>query len=605
MIRSRLAFRTFWVFVAIATASMALAVLASGLVMKRLALDATKAALERSAVTIARAASLEDTARVAAPSRLEPDPGGNPMRITVVRADGTVLADSASDPSIMENHAGRPEIRAALAGRIATSIRRSPTLGQDMVYAAAPVFENGTIAGALRVAMSAPGLDALMARFILVDVAVALVMTALMAWASLAFGTRITEPVAALMDAAGEWSAGHLERRVRRFPNSDLAPLSETMNAMAARLADQVVAMRHQQQELQAILEGMGEAVLSVDNTLTIVLANSRARELLGHSGAPAAIEGRGLLEASGNGALEALARSCAADRQCSEAEITLYGDTASFILAHAAPLSSDDGGRGVVLVLNDITRLKRLERVRQDFVANVSHELKTPITLITGFAETLETVNDPAEARRFLAIIRRHADRMTAIIEDLLTLAGLENPGRAALSTAPVKAASLVAHAIESLDNRPAQRRITIETHVDPELVAHVNEGLFEQALVNLLDNAVKYGPHDAVIRISTTVVGDTLVFSVADQGPGIPTRDLPRLFERFYRVDRARSKNLGGTGLGLAIVKHVATAHGGDASVASIEGSGSTFSISIPLSAAPSVQLASPEADTPTAST
>lgn len=605
MIRSRLAFRTFWVFVAIATASMALAMLASGIVMRRLALDATTAALRESAVALARAGSIEDAAR------LSPGPGrqagrdGSAMRITVVRADGTVLADSASDPASMENHAGRPEIRSALVGTIGTSVRRSPTLGQDMVYAAAPVYANGSVAGALRVAMSAPGLDALLERFLVVDAAVALVMTGLMAWASLAFGTRITEPVAALMDAAGAWSSGQLERRVRSFPNSELAPLARTMNDMAARLADQVVAMRHQQQELQAILEGMGEAVLSVDNTLTIVLANSRARELLGRGAEPAAIEGRALLEASGNVALEALARTCATDRQSSEVEITLYGDTPRYLLAHAAPLSSDDGGRGVVLVLNDITRLKRLERVRQDFVANVSHELKTPITLITGFAETLETVDDPAEARRFLAIIKRHADRMTAIIEDLLTLARLENPGRAALSTAPVKAASLAAHAIESLDNRPAQRGIVIEADVDPALVAHVNEGLFEQALVNLLDNAVKYGPRDSVVRICATVAGDSLVFSVIDQGPGIPARDLPRLFERFYRVDRARSKNLGGTGLGLAIVKHVAMAHGGDASVASVEGSGSTFSIAVPLSAGPSVQQASPDADTPTAST
>ncbi|HUW71001.1 MAG TPA: ATP-binding protein [bacterium] len=603
MIRSRLAFKTFWVFVTIATVSMGIAMLVSGLVMRRLAMDATRVALEQSAVALARVTAIDDTGVPTAsvvPSGLS---SGDDMRITIVLANGTVLADSASDPSTMENHASRPEIRVALEGRFGTSVRRSPTLGKDMVYAAAPVYAGGRVAGALRVAMSAPGLNALLARFIVVDTLVALVMTVLMAWASIAFGNRITEPITALMDAAGDWSAGRLERRVRRFPHSELAPLAETMNAMAARLADQVVAMRHQQQELQAILEGMGEAVISVDTNLTIMLANSRARELLGHMGASAAMEGHALLEASGNGALEALARSCAADGQSHESEITLYGDTARIILAHAAPLSSDDGSRGVVLVLNDITRLKRLERIRQDFVANVSHELKTPITLITGFAETLETVQDPAETRRFVAIIKRHADRMTAIIEDLLTLARLESPVRGTLALSQVRADSLVAHAIESLDNRPAQRRITIEQAVDPELVAQVNEGLFEQALVNLLDNAIKYGPEGGMVRVAATVDGVSLVFSVTDQGPGIPARDLPRLFERFYRVDRARSKNLGGTGLGLAIVKHVAMAHGGDASVSSIEGSGSAFFISIPLQACASVQDAAPDAETPTA--
>lgn len=600
MIRSRLALKTFWVFVTIAAVSMGIAMIASGLVMRQLAIDATAAALEQSAVALARVSSIDGAAVASAGGPQAP----RAMRITIVLADGTVRYDSASDPSAMENHASRPEIRAALAGRVGTSVRRSPTLGLDMVYAAAPIYESGVVAGALRVAMSAPGLDALLARFIVIDAMVALMMTALMAWASIAFGTRITEPMTALMDAAGDWSAGRLERRVRRFPGSELAPLAETMNAMASRLADQVVTMRHQQQELQAILEGMGEAVLSVDASMTIRLANSRARELLGRVGAQAAMEGRGLLEASGTSALEALARSCADSGSGVESEITLYGDTARFILAHAAPLLSDDGSRGVVLVLNDITRLKRLERVRQDFVANVSHELRTPITLITGFAETLETVQDPVETRRFLAIIKRHADRMTAIIEDLLTLARLESPERTALSRAPVRAAALVAHAIESLDSRPAQRHITIEATVDPELLALVNEGLFEQALVNLLDNAIKYGPEGGTVRIAAAVDGQSLVFSVADQGPGIPARDLPRLFERFYRVDHARSKHLGGTGLGLAIVKHVAMAHGGDASVTSIEGSGSTFFISLPLQPGPSVQDATPDADTPTTS-
>lgn len=600
MIRSRLALKTFWVFVTIAAVSMGIAMIASGLVMRQLAIDATAAALEQSAVALARVSSIDGAAVASAGGPQAP----RAMRITIVLADGTVRYDSASDPSAMENHASRPEIRAALAGKVGTSVRRSPTLGLDMVYAAAPIYESGVVAGALRVAMSAPGLDALLARFIVIDAMVALMMTALMAWASIAFGTRITEPMTALMDAAGDWSAGRLERRVRRFPGSELAPLAETMNAMASRLADQVVTMRHQQQELQAILEGMGEAVLSVDASMTIRLANSRARELLGRVGAQAAMEGRGLLEASGTSALEALARSCADSGSGVESEITLYGDTARFILAHAAPLLSDDGSRGVVLVLNDITRLKRLERVRQDFVANVSHELRTPITLITGFAETLETVQDPVETRRFLAIIKRHADRMTAIIEDLLTLARLESPERTALSRASVRAAALVAHAIESLDSRPAQRHITIEATVDPELLALVNEGLFEQALVNLLDNAIKYGPEGGTVRIAAAVDGQSLVFSVADQGPGIPARDLPRLFERFYRVDRARSKHLGGTGLGLAIVKHVAMAHGGDASVTSIEGSGSTFFISLPLQPGPSVQDATPDADTPTTS-
>ncbi|PKL08408.1 MAG: PAS domain-containing sensor histidine kinase, partial [Spirochaetae bacterium HGW-Spirochaetae-7] len=347
------------------------------------------------------------------------------------------------------------------------------------------------------------------------------------------------------------------------------------------------------------------------DTDLVIRLANPSAMALLAPDGSPSSIEGLTVLQASGNTALDDMARRCVSGNGREEAEVMLYGDEPRRLLVHAAPLSLEDGRPGALLVLSDITRLKRLERVRQDFVANVSHELRTPITLIKGFAETLEEVEDPAEARRFLAIIRRHADRMASIIEDLLTLARLEGPERGILETSSVDAELVLARAFESLGDTPADRGVSLTTSVETGLAAQANEGLLEQALVNLLDNAVKYSSRGAVVRAEAASDGDFARFAIRDDGPGIPARDLPRLFERFYRVDKARSRELGGTGLGLAIVRHIALAHGGDASVESREGSGSAFFLRIPrykprsLPHGPaSVQTTSPKDDIDTAS-
>ncbi|HNW42145.1 MAG TPA: histidine kinase dimerization/phospho-acceptor domain-containing protein, partial [Opitutaceae bacterium] len=246
-------------------------------------------------------------------------------------------------------------------------------------------------------------------------------------------------------------------------------------------LAARTASTERQQRELGAILDAMGEAVLSTDGDLAIRLANPRARELLG----PGAQPGRGLLEATGNASLETLALRAAAGELGDRVELALYGAEARQLLVSGAPLPLEGDRPGAVLVLSDITRLKRLERVRTDFVANVSHELRTPITLIKGFAETLEA--DPSEAGRFIGIIKRHADRMAAIVDDLLTLARLEGPERGRLETREVLAGPLIERAIESLGDKPARRRAIVAVDAPVGLSLRADEGLLEQALVNL----------------------------------------------------------------------------------------------------------------------
>jgi two-component system phosphate regulon sensor histidine kinase PhoR len=562
---------------------------------------------------------------------------GTRLRITLIAADGTVLGDSRSDSSSMENHAGRPEFIQALSGQVATTFRTSTTLGLDMAYAAAPVKINDQIIGALRVAMDAPDLAERLAPLVWMTVVIASLFIASLAAVSARMGATVMKPVEALMEAASHWSIGELDTRVPRFRDPDLAGLTETMNAMAADLADRMRAMERQQGELSAILDGMNEALVTIDADLSIRMVNRKARELLcsrsgrmpgaafsgtvqqgtagstGKSGIGPRnsnetarwLPGYPLLQITGSSALEALARRCIASKHPEDEEISLYGDTTSTVLAYAAPLAMEDGRLGAILVLNDISRIKRLERVRRDFVANVSHELRTPITLIKGFIETLEdgTISNPEEAARFIGIIRRHADRLASIVEDLLTLARMESPERGRLAMHSCLVREVISKAIESLGDRPASKAVVIQVDCSPELTIVANEGLLEQALVNLLDNAVKYGPEGGTVRVKA-VPDESRGFislTIGDEGQGIPAKDLPRLFERFYRVDRARSRQLGGTGLGLAIVRHIALAHGGTATVHSREGYGSTFCITLPV-AALSIHSDEPSAETDT---
>ncbi|HOZ72464.1 MAG TPA: ATP-binding protein [Spirochaetales bacterium] len=611
MRRARPGTRTFTALFLLSAAAVAIMAASSVVAMRRLQRDSTLSALSQAATALANAlpgalsgARLQGSAGLA-PFAAAVDgfcdaaAAGTSLRVSAIAADGSVLGDSGSDPGKMDNHATRPEFAEALLGRPTTIIRRSATLGLEMAYAAAPIRYGGSVAGALRMAMGAPDLGDELAPFLALSLALATATIAATAVASRRIGAAITMPLRALVEAAGDWSAGRLDRRVRHSGDPAFEPLADAMNAMAAELAARTASTERQQRELGAILDAMGEAVLSTDGDLAIRLANPRARELLG----PGAQPGRGLLEATGNASLETLALRAAAGELGDRVELALYGAEARQLLVSGAPLPLEGDRPGAVLVLSDITRLKRLERVRTDFVANVSHELRTPITLIKGFAETLEA--DPSEAGRFIGIIKRHADRMAAIVDDLLTLARLEGPERGRLETREVLAGPLIERAIESLGDKPARRRAIVAVDAPVGLSLRADEGLLEQALVNLLDNAVKYSPEGGEVNVEAASDGDDVVFTVRDHGPGVPAKDAARLFERFYRVDRARSRELGGTGLGLAIVRHIALAHGGDASVATREGSGCAFTLRVPrrppeATEADSVQPASPDGDT-----
>ncbi len=336
--------------------------------------------------------------------------------------------------------------------------------------------------------------------------------------------------------------------------------------------------------DLRRTIEVIGHGLIVVDSQHRLLRAN-RVAELLFRL-QPDSWRGRVVEECVREPAVHDLIRQCLKGGEVAPTELRL-GDAARVYLAAAEPLRGSQGPQGALLVFDDITRLKRLEALRTDFAANVSHELRTPITSIRGYAETLLGMDspDPAHVKRFTEIIARNASRLAMLIEDILTLSFLESPAaHRTLECATVSVPAILSGVVETLRPTADARSIAVRITTDPLLTVRANESLVSQALANLVSNAVKYSPVGAEVSVKAASQGDAVCFEVSDTGPGIAAEHIPRLFERFYRVDDARSRELGGTGLGLAIVKHIAKIHGGDVSVTSQVGRGSTFTIRIP---------------------
>jgi len=363
----------------------------------------------------------------------------------------------------------------------------------------------------------------------------------------------------------------------------DLKVVADSLNRMAEALRQRMAEVTAQRNELQAMLAGMVEGVVVLDGSLLIREINPSALRLAGRS--IAEVQGASLLEVFRNTRLHDLARGALAASTPLEDTITLPGAREVTLQVHASQLP-EDGGR-IVLVLNDITRLEALETVRRDFVANVSHELKTPITAVKGSLETLlegALTEDPAAARRFLEVAARHSDRLASIIDDLLSLSRLEQQEGATLEKQECVLEGIARGAMQVCQAKAAAREIELALEAGAGLTAFVNPQLLEQALTNLIDNAIKYSIPGSRVDIRVRRAGTGIALEVQDRGSGIPKPDLPRVFERFYRVDKARSRELGGTGLGLAIVKHIVLAHGGTVQAESELGAGSTFTILLP---------------------
>jgi two-component system, OmpR family, phosphate regulon sensor histidine kinase PhoR len=506
-------------------------------------------------------------------------------RVTVISADGTVLAESDRESvREMENHAGRPEVRQALAGTVGSDVRRSATLGRDLLYVAVPLEREGKRRGVLRLALPTHDVDEARALVRRTVVGGALLAVAVAVVIGLFVSRRVTRPLRGMEVAARRMAEGDLRQAVPVAGSDEIAALGVALNRTAVALREKIERLGDEQAKVRTILDGMTEEVMALDDRGRLLLLNPAARMMFGvENGAP---EGRSFLEVIRQKGLLDLVEEVRSSGAPVRHELELGFPVNRVVSARGAPLGLGGEAAGVLLVLHDVTELRRLERVRSEFVANVSHELRTPLTCIKGYLETLldGALDDRAHARRFLEVAGTHAERLDRLIDDLLELSNIES-GRVTLVPMRLDLGDVVTGVAAMFERRTAQNHQTLEYAVPPDLAVRADRDRLVQVLVNLVDNAVKFTPEGGQVRIEAGPgPAGRVEVRVRDTGIGISSTDLPRITERFYRADKTRSREVGGTGLGLAIVKHLVQAHGGELRIESALGHGTTVSFTLP---------------------
>jgi two-component system, OmpR family, phosphate regulon sensor histidine kinase PhoR len=506
-------------------------------------------------------------------------------RVTVIAANGEVVGDSelsAPELAKLDNHAGRPEVREALATGLGSSVRYSETLRTDMIYVAVPVRLLTGSDIVLRLALPLSSLDAAKHEFRLVlggTLSLAALLLLFLSYLLTRVSERSLHAVAAIASRIGK---GELGTRVPVEKGSEVGELARVLNEMAHRTEEQLGRISAEKNRLDTILRGMGEGIMVADPQGVITLVNPSFRKLFALQDE---VEGKQLIDISRHPALHDSFRNVIVSRQERVEELLLRSPNEKTVLTHWVPLLEHGALQGVVAVFHDISDIRQLEKMRRDFVANVSHELRTPVTVIKGYAETLlagALESNPDQAARFVGIIYAHADRLGSLIGDLLTLSQLES-GTLVMESRSLSLHGIAEHVTALLEQKAQDREVTINIAGlcgAPAVLA--DPGRLEQVFLNLLDNAIKYTPAGGSVTISAQPEGEEVRIAVKDTGTGIPPRDLLRIFERFYRVDSARSREEGGTGLGLSIVKHIVQLMGGTVSAES-SGKGSSFYVTL----------------------
>jgi two-component system phosphate regulon sensor histidine kinase PhoR len=508
-------------------------------------------------------------------------------RITIINPDGIVIADSQENPLNMDNHGNRPEVIAALLGNTGASTRYSKTLKQQTFYVAIPVINNGKIVSVVRTSLPLKFINQAINIVKVKLLYASLIIIIISAMVSYFLYIKLSNPISEIRDRAIKFASNDFEHKLPHYSIAELESLASAMNYMAEQLYEKIDLTTQQNSKLEAILTSMMEGVVAIDNSERIIIMNSAAAKLMSVDVNNS--HGKKIYEVIRNADfLRFLNKIVDSGKMCEEEIVFHDNNILRYMQSHGVVIKNDKNDViGILIVLNDVTNLHRLEEIRRDFVANVSHELKTPITSIKGFVESLQdgAIDEPADAQRFLDIIARHADRLNNIIDDLLALSHIEQVGGAGIQMEIADVALMLENAVNSCEYKLSEKNIKAVISCSPELKAVINSPLIEQAVINLIDNAVKYSDSGTVVTVSAMIEIDELIIKVADHGTGIPADALGRVFERFYRVDKGRSRKLGGTGLGLAIVKHILQTHGGHADVESIVGEGSVFSLHIPL--------------------
>jgi two-component system phosphate regulon sensor histidine kinase PhoR len=453
-------------------------------------------------------------------------------------------------------------------------------------YVAIPLVENDKVIAVVRASKPVTAINAALGSLYSQLATAGVIAVVLIVAASWIIARSISRPVEMMTRAARQFAEGRLDHRLEPSGPREFSELAAAMNWMAGQLGDRIDTISRERNQRQAILGSMEEGVVALDEMGRVIEVNPAAAKILGIDAGAA--RGRLLHEVARQRKLLDFVDAALSVEQPGRADVTPKGETERDLHLNGASLQDVNGKPiGLLVVMHDVTQIRRLERVRSEFITNVSHELRTPLSTIKATAETLYdgALDDIENARRFVETIVKQSDQMMTLIDDVFSLARIEKD---ATTRRIEKKASPIAEILESAANTcrhfAQQKQIELTISCDAALTAEVNPPLIQQAVVNLVDNAIKYSDAGSQVRISAASGEDGLTIKVSDDGCGIDQSHLPRLFERFYRVDKARSRDLGGTGLGLAIVKHITLAHGGNVSVESEVGRGSTFSLCLP---------------------
>ncbi len=494
-------------------------------------------------------------------------------RITVVAPDGRVLADSETNPENMENHRTRTEVAQALDGNTGRFLRLSGTLKEEMLYIALPMKHEGRIIGVLRLSLFLKQMNDAMNRFRVKIAEITVTILGFSLLIALAFSRSLSRPIKELSAASRKVAGQDFNVRVFLRNHDELKELADSFNSMVSHTRSLFAELTHQKEELTSIISSLQEGLLVLDRNDKLLLSNESFKRLT--SGL--ASEGDFYWEIFREPQFDELIRKVRSSRQNREDEIEF---SKRIFLCSATFLESEGE---VAVVFHDITQIKNLEQIKTDFVLNVSHELRTPLTAIKGFAETLEEVVEDDEARHYVDIISRNADRLMNIITDLLTLSSLEAKGAQPQFT-EVNLKDLAENVLKIFTHPVKEKNLRMTLMADDALpTIEADPFKLEQMFINLVDNAVKYSEQGG-IEITLKQAKEGIVIAVKDTGIGIPHDSLARIFERFYVVDKSRSKRMGGTGLGLSIVKHVVMLHHGSIEVDSSVGLGTTFTVTLP---------------------
>ncbi|MCK4259954.1 MAG: HAMP domain-containing protein [Halanaerobiales bacterium] len=500
-------------------------------------------------------------------------------RITIIATNGKVLADSEEDSEIMENHADRLEIIESRKQKYGWAVRYSSTLKIDMKYLTNWIEPYGYVRLAIPLVEVEESASKIFIQ-LLAGFVVAFIVFFILAWR---LSESITEPIKRITQTAQKIAHGHLNERIYTYSNDEIGTLSRMFNLMASQLGETIKKITSEKERLATILDNMADGLIALNMDQEVIILNPAAAQMFGVN--EEVVKGKSLIEINWNQKLIEILQEAYLTLEPTQAEVYLLYPREITLRSQLAPIIGDCGEtKGMVLLFTDITELRRLERMRTEFVGNVSHELKTPLTSIRGYVETLldMELDKPGVIKRFLGVINKESERLSKLIEDLLALSRLE--GKKPYEMQPIQLQHVYDNIRLVLKSEAKKKKVDLKIHIPKNLpsVMGIEEQL-NQVFINLIENGIKYTSEEGKVTVTAKAEGEWVITKVKDTGMGIPEEDIVRIFERFYRVDKGRSRQLGGTGLGLSIVKHIIKAHDGEISVESEIGVGSTFSVKL----------------------